>query len=362
MKLDITRLWRKLYAKIIKIMIGGRRRQFLRRRRALSRRKVPPSSWCESISCKSFYLLSTKSIIGRRSMPHWKHYHKALSINDALKALFNAPGSARLLAGGTDLLLDLQQGRHSPVDTLVDISSIPELLMIEERSGMLFIGAAVTMSRIVSSSLVCVHAQALTDACALIGGPQVRNSATLGGNVAHALPAADGTIALLALGAEAEVADQNDSRTVPMQKLFLGPGHSSLHPERELLVGFYLPLRKKRMASSFKRIMRPQGVALPILNLAVWIHRKNDPSLESKIADIRIAVGPGGPVPTRAIETEKFLRRKTMTEKVIASAMEILVKDVHLRTSPYRATSIYRQRLAKVLFRDVIHSAWIQTL
>lgn len=295
-------------------------------------------------------------------MPHWKHYHNALSINDALMALLNAPGPARLLAGGTDLLLDLQQGRHSPVDTLVDISSIPELLMIEERSGMLFIGAAVTLSEIVNSSLVCGHAQALTEACALIGGPQVRNSATLGGNVAHALPAADGTIALLALGAEVEIADQNSVRTVPLLKLFLGPGRSILHPQRELLVGFYLPISKKWMASSFKRIMRPQGVALPIINLAVWLKRGNDPTMGDKIDDIRIAVGPSGPVPTRASETEKFLRGKAMTEKVIADAMKTLLKDVRLRTSPYRATSNYRQILAKVLFRDVIHSAWKRTL
>jgi len=294
-------------------------------------------------------------------MPYWKHYHKAFSINDAIRVLVNAPGTARLLAGGTDFLLDLQQGRHPPVDTLVDISSIPELLIIEERSGSLFIGAAVTLSKIVRSSLVREHAQALTEACALIGGPQVRNSATLGGNVAHALPAADGTIALFALGAEAEIADQNNFRTVPISKLFVGPGRSSLHSQRELLVGFYLPLIKEKMASSFKRIMRPQGVALPIINLAVWIHRMNAPALGDKIADIRIAVGPGGPVPTRASETENFLRGKAMTENVIANALKTLFVDVRLRTSPYRATSIYRQRLAKVLFRDVIHSAWKRT-
>ena len=295
-------------------------------------------------------------------MPHWKRYHKALSINDALMALLNAPGPSRLLAGGTDLLLDLQQGRQSPVDTLVDISSIPELLMIEERSGMLFIGAAVTLSAINSSSLVCEHGQALIEACGLGPRRQVRNSATLGGNVAHALPAADGTIALLALGAEVEIADQYSVRTIPLLKLFLGPGRSSLHHQRELLVGFYLPISKKWMASSFKRIMRPQGVALPILNLAVWLNRGNDPTMGDKIDDIRIAVGPGGPVPTRASETEKFLRGKAMTDKVIADAMKTLLKDVRLRTSPYRATSNYRQILAKVLFRDVIHSAWKRTL
>ena len=201
-------------------------------------------------------------------MPLWKHYHKALSINDALMALLNVPGDSRLLAGGTDLILDLQQKRHPSVDTLVDISSIPELRMIEERSGSLFIGAAVTLSEIVSSSLVSAHARALSDACALIGGPQVRNAATLGGNVAHALPAADGTIALLALGAEAEIADQHNVRRVPIQELFLGPGRSSLHPQRELLVGFYLPISREKVASSFKRIMRPQGVALPILKFS----------------------------------------------------------------------------------------------
>ena len=80
-----------------------------------------------------------------------------------------------------------------------------------------------------------------------------------------------------------------------------------------------------------------------------------------KIGDIRIAVGPGGPVPTRALKTEDFLRGKNMTEEVIVNAEKLLLKDVRLRTSPYRATSIYRQSLAKVLFFDVIHSAWLRT-
>jgi len=107
--------------------------------------------------------------------------------------------------------------------------------------------------------------------------------------------------------------------------------------------------------------MRPQGVALPILNLAVWVNRKHDPALGEKIGDIRIAVGPGGPVPTRAIRTEDFLRGKNMSDEFITDAEKLLLNDVHLRTSPYRATSIYRQRLVKVLFRDVIQSAWIRT-
>ena len=95
------------------------------------------------------------------------------------------------------------------------------------------------------------HAQALVEACDLIGGPQVRNVATLGGNVAHALPAADGTIALLALDAEAEIASlmaptavrcvAYETRRIPIKELFLGPGKSSLKHGEELIVGFYLP-------------------------------------------------------------------------------------------------------------------------
>jgi CO/xanthine dehydrogenase FAD-binding subunit len=80
------------------------------------------------------------------------------------------------------------------------------------------------------------------------------------------------------------------------------------------------------------------------------------------IGDIRISVGPGGPVPTRAKASEDFLRFKTINDQVIAEAIEILLSEVHLRTSLYRATSVYRQKLAKVLFGDVLKTAWMRAL
>src|SRR5512139_314993 len=142
-------------------------------------------------------------------MSLWKNYLLPQSLTDALQALTGIPGTVRLIAGGTDLLLDLQQGRQSPVDTLVDVSCIPELTCLDLREGELFIGAGVPLDEIVASPLIWQHAFAICEACSLIGGPQVRNTATLGGNVAHALPAADGTISLLAMGAQALVADFN---------------------------------------------------------------------------------------------------------------------------------------------------------
>ncbi len=110
------------------------------------------------------------------------------------------------IAGGTDLLLDLKQGRHAPVHTLIDLTFVSEMSLLELRGDDLYIGAAVSVNRVALDPLVGTHAQALVEACNLIAGPQVRNTATLGGNVAHALPAADGTIALTALNAQAEVA------------------------------------------------------------------------------------------------------------------------------------------------------------
>ena len=197
-------------------------------------------------------------------MKLWSNYVLAATIDEAVQALARAGGSARPVAGGTDLLLELQQGRHEPVHTLVDVSAIPDLQRLEERGGQLFIGAGVPVARIVEHPLVRRHAPAVVEACGLIGGPQVRNTATLGGNVAHALPAADGMISLAAMDAVAEAASVNGTRLIPLLELFRGLGKSVLTENNEILTGFYLPLRQTGQASAFSRVMRPQGVALPI--------------------------------------------------------------------------------------------------
>jgi len=288
-------------------------------------------------------------------MALWQEYLQPKTISEAISALANAPGSALPLAGGTDLILDLDQGRHPPVHTIVDITAVREMLPIEVRGEELFIGAAVSHTHIVESGLVAQNAQALIEACGLIGGPQVRNVGTLGGNVAHALPAADGTIALMALNAQAEVAGQQGSRRIPISELFLGPGKSAL-AKNELLVGFYLPIKNKNQASAFKRIMRPQGVALPIINMAVWLMRTDD-----QIEEVRIAVGPGGPKPWRAFKSESFLCGKPLNHETITNAIETLLQDAQFRTSPHRSSSEYRRELVKSLFKDTIETTWERT-
>ena len=298
----------------------------------------------------------------------WQEYLRPTNLSQALQAFAEASGPVLPIAGGTDLLLDLEQGRHAPVHSLLDVTSIQEMNALEVRGDELFVGAAIPVNRIVHAPLVIAHAQALTEACNLIAGPQVRNVATLGGNVAHALPAADGTIALLALNAQAEVASTalsgatSDSdersrsvstRRVPFKELFLGPGKSVLKHGEELLVGFYLPLSTPHQASCFKRIMRPQGVALPIINLAVWLERQED-----VIRQMCLAVGPGAPTPWRGTEVEKVLIGKSLTDETFNAALEALLTQVGFRSSARRASADYRRHIVTGLFKDVLETAW----
>lgn len=286
-------------------------------------------------------------------MPAWQVFHIAENLEDALITLAQAPGLAMPIAGGTDLLLDLQQGRHAPVHTLVDLTRIDEFNELSVREGCLFIGAAVPVSRLAAHQLVLQHAHALAEACGSIGGPQVRNSATLGGNVAHGLPAADGMIALVALNAEVEVVSMAGRERWPLLSLFRGVGQTHLIPGQQLLSGFFLPLRHAVEGSAFRRVMRPQGVALPILNLSTWLRRTGD-----RIADVRMAFGPSGPKPCRAEAVEDCLRGEVFSDELIAAASETGRQTLKFRSSPQRASASYRYDLSAVLLAETLKTAW----
>ena len=285
-------------------------------------------------------------------MSLWQDYHIARSTEDALRTLREAPKPVQIVSGGTDLLLDMRQGRHHPVHTLVDVNDIQEMRRLEVQDDELFIGASVPHRIITESPLVRHHARALAAASGLIGGPQVRNTATIGGNVAHALPAADGTIALIAMGARAEITSSSGIRQIPLQDLFAAPGKNTLNPTEEILTGFRLKLRSAGQGSAFNRIMRPQGVAIAILNLAVWLEMDGD-----AVADVRIAVGPAGPTPRRMTKAETILRGETLNPSSIDAAYRAALEDASLRTSKHRATREYRQDMLGVLLEKTLGEA-----
>lgn len=284
-------------------------------------------------------------------MKLWNHYHTPHSIDEAIQLLNRYAGQARIVAGGTDLLVDARAEVQPPHEALIDITHIPELLDIREDSDSIMIGAGVTHTRIVKSAAIASGATCLVESCGVVGGPQVRNVATLGGNVAHALPAGDGTTSLVALDAEVEVYYEGTRRWLPVCDVFLGPGKSLLETGRDVLLGFRFKRTGAGEASAFKRIMRPQGVALPIMGCAVWV--KLDATSETYQA-VRISIAPVGPKPARASEVEAALVGKAATSESIEAIAELAQKVLHPRTSKYRATADYRSEMIAVLLRRTL--------
>lgn len=286
-------------------------------------------------------------------MSHWKNYVQAESVEQALSALEQAPGPSRVIGGGTDLLLEMQQGSSPSVDTLVDVTGVEEMKKIRLDEEGIFIGAGVVHRRIIEHPELQKQAQCLTEACGLIGGPQVRNVATIGGNVAHALPAGDGTIALVTMDARALLAHGSERSWVPIRELFSGPGKPSFNPGDTVVVGFRMAKGQPGEGSAFKRIMRPQGVAIAILNMGVWVRIDKNEVIEA----VRIGMGPGGPTPLRAEQTEAVLTGRKWDEKALEDARSSLLEEASLRTSRHRATKEYRQHLVGVLLKRTMAEA-----
>jgi carbon-monoxide dehydrogenase medium subunit len=283
----------------------------------------------------------------------YRDYLQPKNIEQAISILAKNSGTSAVIAGGTDLLLDMQQGRHPDVDLLVDVSAVAEMTGIEVVDDHIIIGAAATHRQIITNTLLQKHAQCLVEGCGLIGGPQVRNVATLGGNVAHSLPAGDGTIALLALDAKVQIASFGGARWEPLVDIFVGPGKVTFDRKKEIVVAFRFQQSGEREASAFHRIMRPQGVAIAILNMAAWV--KGD--ADDQLADVRIACGPAGPRPFRASETEAVLKGEIYNDQSFEAACHALDAEVSMRTSAHRATKAYRHTLLPVLLRRVMQTA-----
>lgn len=287
-------------------------------------------------------------------MKLWNHYHTPHTVDEALTLLRSYQGQARIIAGGTDLLIEGRAEGHAPHEALIDITAIPELSTIDHVGDHIIIGAGVTHAQIVKSDLVQANAACLVESCGVVGGPQVRNVATIGGNVAHALPAGDGTVSLVALDADAEIILDGERRWLPIRELYLGPAKSLLNPTRDLLLRFRFRAAADGQASAFNRIMRPQGVALPVLGCAVWIALDAD---RSHYAAARVCLAPVAPTPVRAESVEAALIGQPVSEAALEAAIAAGQAALHPRTSKYRATADYRHELIAVLLRRTVTAA-----
>jgi len=241
------------------------------------------------------------------------------------------------------LLLEIQQGLKPPVEAMVDPGRINGLNLITLEEGQIIIGCGVSHSKIIADENIIQRGTCLAEGCGVIGGPQVRNVGTLAGNVAHALPAADGTIALLALDGEIELAEADSTRWMPLQAAFLGPGKSAIDHHRALLTRLRFKATGEREGSAFYRVMRPQGVALPMIAMAVRLRLDG----QEHIASVRISIGPAGPVPYLAEPAMKMLIGGPPSREQFSKAAAAVLTDISLRSSKYRATKEYRAEMIR---------------
>ena len=252
--------------------------------------------------------------------------------------LLKMPG-ARVIAGGTDLLVELKAARRAP-QTLIDICGIPALSDCVFSPERIMIGAACTMAQLASEARL---PRAICEAAGSVGSPQVRNMATLGGNVCTALPSADTVPALLLLDAECTIANSDGGRILPLRELLLAPRKTALQPG-DLLFGFAFPAPPADFLSCYEKQGRRKSLDLAQAGVACGLRLAAD----GTIAEARIAVTAAAPVPYRAGAAEVYLKGKNPEEAVFAAAADMAAAAAR-PIDDLRASKDYRRALVRSL-------------
>jgi len=260
------------------------------------------------------------------------------SIEEAITMLAVHDGTARVIAGGTDVMPDMRQHKLSP-RCLVDITRIPGLDRITLNGEYVEVGAAVTFAAIKDSSFLNQHVHALTDAARAVGAAAIQNVATWAGNIVQAMPAADGAVVALALEAEARIVDGRGAVWRPVETLFKGPGVSAIDPRHQLISHLRFQLPSLPWGTAWQRNGRRPSLVLPTLNCAVKLCLEPD---SKRIAHVVIALGPVAPHPFRARAAEAFLTGRLPTAEVFEQTASIAQSESHPRSSIMRASRDYR--------------------
>ena len=276
---------------------------------------------------------------------HWENYFRPQTVSDALGLLEKFKGSARIIAGGTDLLLRIREREMEP-RALVDITRIPSLDGISLQEGWVKIGGLATHTQVVESPLIQEKALCLKEGASRLGSPQIRNIGTLAGNLVSGQPGADTAIPLLALDAEVRVANQAGERTIPLAEFFIDTGRTAVDSSREIIMEILFPALKMGETSVSLRLARRKALALPILTLSIVLSAE---LLKKTFRFVRIALGPVGPVPFRARGAEKLLSGATMNERTIKEAAEKAAQESNPRTSLLRGNETYRRTMVNNL-------------
>ncbi|MCL5428639.1 MAG: FAD binding domain-containing protein [Chloroflexi bacterium] len=278
----------------------------------------------------------------------WTNYINATSVGEALQALVEHGSKARIVAGATDLILEMELGVRKGIETLIDVTRIPGLGKITlGKDGVIHLGPLVTHNDCAASDLLRKRALLLAQAAWQVGAPQIRNRSTVAGNLITASPANDTIPPLMALGASVVLRSVQGERSVPLAEFYTGLRKTVMQPD-EMLVDINFPALPKSARGAFMRVTLRRAQAISVVNAAAIAYFSGE-----KIKQAVITLGAVAPIIIHAKEAEDFLAGKKLTAKNIARASE-LAQQAAKPIDDIRGSAAYRSEMVKVAVTQVL--------
>jgi len=274
------------------------------------------------------------------------------SISETLQLLSDYANDARILAGGTDLVLNVKNGSTQP-GHIVSLNRVKEMDFISDNDG-IHIGAMTTHHQAVTSPVIRDNYIALAEGCSYVGSRQIRNLATIGGNVCNALPCADSVPPMVAGGAEMVIMNAAGSRRMAVKDFITGP-HKTMIKPGELVTEFILPARQRGTGSAYLVHTTRNALDLTFVGVAVCLILTAD---GEKIDAVKISPANCSPSPLLIPEAEKAIVGNKLTDELLDEVAELTVRGSKVRDSAVRATAAYRKEVLRVLTRRCIKLAY----
>ena len=277
----------------------------------------------------------------------WSSYLNATSVEEVLQTLALHGAKARIVAGATDLILEMELGVRKGIETLIDVTRVPGLNKITlDKSGVVHLGPLVTHNDCAASDLLGKRALLLAQAAWQVGAPQIRNRSTVAGNLITASPANDTIPPLMALGASVVLRSTRGERAVSLSEFYTGLRKTVMQPD-EMLVDIHFPALSKSARGAFMRVTLRRAQAISVVNAAAIAFFSGE-----KVKKATITLGAVAPVIIHALEAEKFLAGKKLTAKNIARAAELAQQEAK-PIDDIRGSAAYRSEMVKVAVTQV---------
>jgi xanthine dehydrogenase iron-sulfur cluster and FAD-binding subunit A len=280
----------------------------------------------------------------------WEIYFTPRNLDEALSLLAEAPAQTRLVAGATDLMLELERGLRQGVSRLIDITRIPGLDQIRlDEAGWIRLGPLVTHNQVAASKLIRERAFALARACWEVGAPQIRNRATVAGNLITASPANDSISPLMALDARLRLLSLEGERTVDLRSFYIGVRKTVMRPD-EILVEIAFPAPPAGARSAFLKLGLRRAQSISVVNVAAVVELAG-----SAVRRAAIALGAVTPVIARAQAAESWLVGKPLSDVAIAEAARLALQSA-TPIDDLRGSAAYRRQMVEVCVRRCLQA------